>query len=260
MLSNFFHAVIYEPLYNGLVFLIGVMPGHNIGLAVIAITIIVRLLLYPSSKKAILSQIKIKEIQPELEAITRKYKDNREERARKTIELYRDKKVSMFAPILPLLFQLPVILALYYIFSQSGLPTVNISILYSFVSAPEFTSTAFFGLFDITEKNWPIAIIAGVTQFIQASVYLKLTNGKSAPTSNKDEKPSFQQDFQKNMNFQMKYVFPIFVAFFAHTLTAAIALYWTTSNLFSIFQEIITRKPGNLKSLFGEMVVTKTKI
>ncbi len=242
MLSSFFHTVIYEPLYNGLVFLISVMPGHNIGLAVIAITIIVRLFLYPSSKKAILSQIKMKELQPELEQISKKYKENKEERARKTIELYRDKKVSMFAPILPLLFQLPIILALYYIFARSGLPAVNGDILYSFVTAPGFTSTAFFGLFDITEKNWPIAIIAGVTQFIQASVYLKLTDGKNPPSLDKGEKPSFQQDFQKSMNFQMKYVFPVFVAFFAHSLTAAIALYWTTSNIFSIFQEIITRK------------------
>ncbi len=260
MISSFFHAVIYEPLYNGLVFLIGVMPAHNIGLAVIAITIIVRLLLYPSSKKAILSQIKIKEIQPELEAITKKYKDNREERARKTLELYRDKKVSMFAPIVPLLLQLPVILALYYIFTSSGLPAVKADILYSFIRIPEFTSTAFFGLFDIADKNWPIAIIAGITQFLQASVYLNLTNAKNPPVINKDEKPSFQADFQKNMNFQMKYVFPLFVAFFAHTLTAAVALYWTTSNLFSILQEIITRKPNSFKDIFSDRKIIKTKV
>ena len=247
MISSFFHATVYQPLYNSLVFLISIMPGHNIGLALVFLTIIVKLILYPSSKKAILSQIKIKEIQPDLESINKKYKENREERARKTLELYRDKKVNMFAPILPLLLQLPVILALYYIFAQSGLPKVNGDILYSFLKAPEFTSTAFFGLFDIIEKNWPIAIVAGVTQFIQASVYLKLANGKNPPSdNNKDEKPSFQADFQKSMNFQMKYVFPVFVVFFAHTLTAAVALYWTTSNIFSIFQEIITRKPEKL--------------
>src|SRR3989338_8403938 len=138
MISSFFHATVYQPLYNSLVFLISIMPGHNIGLALVFLTIIVKLILYPSSKKAILSQIKIKEIQPDLESINKKYKENREERARKTLELYRDKKVNMFAPILPLLLQLPVILALYYIFAQSGLPKVNGDILYSFLKAPEF--------------------------------------------------------------------------------------------------------------------------
>ncbi len=240
MISSFFHAVVYEPLYNGLVFLIDIIPGHNIGLAVILLTIIVRLLLYPSSRKAILSQMKMQEIQPEIEGINEKYKNSREEKAKKIMELYREKKVNPFAAIVPILFQLPIVITLYYIFAQSGLPTINADLLYSFVKDPEFASISFFGLFDITDKNWPIAVVAGITQFIQASVYVRLTQSK---TPQKPQGSSFQSDFQKSMNFQMRYVFPIFVVFFAHSLTAAIALYWTTTNLFSIMQELVSRRP-----------------
>lgn len=242
MISNFFHAIVYEPLYNGLVFLIDIIPGHNIGFAVIALTILVRLLLYPSSKKAILSQMKMQAIQPEIEALNKKYKDNREEKGRKTLELYREKKINPFAPILPLLLQLPIIFTLYYIFARSGLPTINGDLLYSFVPTPQFVSTNFLNFFDITEKNWPIAIVAGITQFIQATVYVKLTEIKKTEV-NKGSEPSFQADFQKSMNLQMRYVFPILIVFFAHSLSAAIALYWTTSNLFSIMQELTTRRP-----------------
>ncbi len=241
MIGAFFHTVVYEPLYNGLIFLIDSMPGHNIGLAVIVLTLLVRLLLFPSSKKAILSQMKMQEIQPEIEEINRKYKDNREEKAKKTLELYKQKKISPFAPLLPLFFQLPIIITLYYIFARSGLPSVNTALLYSFVHAPQFTSTAFFGLFDITDKSWPVAVVAGITQFIQATVYTRLA-GK---TPQKTGAPSFQADFQKSMNFQTRFVFPIFIVFIAHSLSAAIALYWTTSNLFSIMQELVSR--GKLK-------------
>lgn len=240
MLASLFSALIYEPLYNGLVFLIDIVPGHNIGLAVIALTLVVRLILYPSSRKGIQSQMKMQKIQPEIDEINRKYKDDREARARETLKLYKEKKISPFAPIAPLLLQLPVIFALYYVFARSGLPTINGDLLYSFIHQPENASTNFFNLFDITMKNWPIAVLAGVTQFIQANVYTRLTQSKK---QEKSGEMSFQADFQKSMNFQMRYILPVFITFVAHSLSSAIALYWTTTNLFSIMQELITRRP-----------------
>jgi YidC/Oxa1 family membrane protein insertase len=240
MLGSLFHAVIYQPLYNGLIFLIDIVPGYNIGLAVIALTIIVRLLLYPSSRKAIISQMKLQQVQPEIDEINKKFKDDKEARAKETLKLYREKKINPFAPIAPLLIQLPIIFALYYVFARSGLPVVNGSLLYSFVHQPENASTNFFHLFDITMKNWPIAILAGITQFIQANVYTRLTQSK---TPKKQGDASFQADLQKSMNFQMRYILPVFITFVAHSLSSAIALYWTTTNLFSIMQELITRRP-----------------
>jgi len=242
MISNVFHAIVYEPLYNGLVFLIDLIPTHNVGLAVIALTIVVRLILYPSTRNAIISQMKLKELQPEIEDINKTHKDNKEEKARKTLELYRSKKVNPFAPIFPLFFQLPIVITLYYIFASSGLPVINHDLLYSFVHFPEIVSTNFFSLFDITEKSWPVAVVAGLSQFVQAYVYRRRTDVKAL---RKPSGTSFQADFERSMNVQMQYVFPILIIFFAHSFSAAIALYWTTTNLFSIMQELITHRPKN---------------
>lgn len=236
MLGALFHTIVYEPLYNGLVFFIDVLPGHNIGLAVIALTIVVRLLLYPSSRKAIISQMKLKELQPEAEAIAKEYKDNRDERAKKTLELYRKKGVNPFAPIIPLFLQLPIIITLYYIFAGSGLPAIKAEYLYPFIGFPETASTNFFSLFDITEKSWGIALVAGLSQFVQAYVYRKRT--EVPKELQKPKGTSFQADFERSMNLQMQYVFPVLIVFFSHSLSAGIALYWTTSNLFSILQEL----------------------
>lgn len=243
MLKAFFHTVVYEPLYNGLIFLIDIVPQHNAGLAVIILTILVRVILFPSSRKAIRSQMKMKEIQGEVDAISKKYKDDKQERAKQTMALYKEKKINPLAPIVPLLFQLPIIFSLYLIFAQSGLPKVNSDFLYSFVQLPNMVNTNFFNLFDITQKNLYVALLAGITQFIQASVYVKLTSpSKDSPKEERGSRPSFQADFQKSMNFQMKYLFPFLVTWFAYSLSGAIALYWTTSNIFSIMQELITRR------------------
>lgn len=237
---DFFKVVVYEPLYNILIALIDILPGHNVGLAVIAITIMVRLALYPSSKKAIKSQVKVQEIQGDLQSINKKYKDNREERAKKTMALYKEKGINPLSPIIPLFLQIPIILSLYYIFAKSGLPIVNPELLYSFIPSPDFVTTNFLSLFDVTEKSLPIALLAGLTQFIHAFVYRRFTEKNL-----KKDDTSFQASFQKSMNVQMQYIFPVVVVWFAYSLSAAIAIYWTTSNLFSIIQERLIR--GSMK-------------
>ncbi len=255
MIGSFFNTVVYEPLYNGLIFLIDIIPGHDVGLAVILLTLLVRLILYPSSRNAIRAQMRMQELQPQIEAINEKYKDNREEKARQTLALYREKKLNPLAPIFPLLLQLPIIFTLYFIFSGSGLPEIRADKLYSFISYPLTVDTNFLHLFDVTEKNMLLALFTGITQFAQAFVYKKLTQSKMKPS----QKPSFQADFQKSMNFQMQYVFPIFVAVISYQFTAVIGLYWTTSNLFSIMQELITRRPnGGHKALIQELFGKKS--
>ena len=115
-MSYLFNLFFYEPLYNGLIFLIGVLPRADIGIVVVLFTCIVKLILFPLSKKSVLTQIRMKEIQPELDAIKEKHKENKQEQALKVMALYKERKINPFSGILLIFIQIPIIFALYFVF------------------------------------------------------------------------------------------------------------------------------------------------
>src|SRR3954470_16886321 len=114
MISAVFHALVYNPLYNGLVFLVGAIPTHDVGLAVIALTIIVRVILFPLSKRAVASQMAMKKITPEVEALKKKFKNNSPEQSQAIFALYRERGVHPFAGVGLLLLQFPILIGLYW--------------------------------------------------------------------------------------------------------------------------------------------------
>ena len=238
MISSFFRAVFYQPLYNGLVFLTDVLPFIDAGIAVILFTILVKLVLFPLSKSAVSTQFKMRQLAPELEEIKDKYKEDRQGQARKTMELYKKNKINPFSSIILIFIQLPIIFSLYFVF-RAGLTNINTDLLYSFVPTPENINVMFLGIFDVAGKSWILAIAAAVTNFFQ----IRFSMPKYVPKKLKEgEKPSFKDDLAKSMNLQMRYIFPFVVLFIAHSISSAIAIYWTTSNLFTIGQELVIRK------------------
>ena len=236
MFSYLYNTILVNPLYNSLVGLMDVFPWMDAGIAVIILTIIVRLILFPLSKKAIVTQVRMKEIEPEMNRLREQYKNDRQTQAMKMMQLYKDKKISPFSSILVLLIQLPILLALYHIFLNSGLPVVNTSLLYTFVSVPVI-DIHFLGLVDITQKSLILAIFAAVSQYIQ--LHYSLASVKM-PDSQKGSNP--QMDMAQNMTRNMKYFFPILIFVFAITLPAVVAVYWITTNLFTLGQELVVRK------------------
>lgn len=236
MISNLFHTFFYDPIYNGLIFLMSSFSWMDLGVAVILITVLVKLILFPLTKSSIKTQIKIKEIEPQMEEIKEKYKDNKEELAKQTMEVYSKNQINPFASFFLVLIQLPILFALYFVFLKGGLPDVNFDILYSFIDAPKhIDNIRFLGLIDMTEKNLLLAILAGVSQFFQ----IKLVMPKLKEKSKKD---SMKDDLVRNMQLQMKYIMPVFIFFIAYGLLSVVALYWVTSNLFMIGQELYVRK------------------
>lgn len=233
-MSYLYHTFFFDPLYNTSVILFNILPWADAGIIVIIFTVLVRLAIYPLSRKAVVTQFKMGEIAPELEALKEKYKDKPEEQARQTLALYSEKGVNPFSGILVVVIQIPVILALYRIFLH--FPDVNLDLLYKFVSAPAAVSTQFLGLFDITGKSIVIALLAAVSSYFQ----IKLSTINQS--QNKKSGNSFGDNLAKNMQTQMKYVFPVLVFFIAYRISAVIALYWLTTNLFTIGQEIFVRK------------------
>lgn len=235
-MSSFYHTFFFDPLYNLFVALSNTLPWADVGIMVVLLTILVRLALYPLSKKAIETQIKMNEIAPEIEKIKERHKNDAEAQAKATLALYREKKVNPFSSILMILVQLPIIFALYRIFLH--LADVRADLLYSFVSAPANVNLLFLGFIDISGKSAVIALLAAVSTYFQLSI-----STRSAPVS---KEGGLGDNLSRNMQAQMKYFFPVMVFFISYKISAVIALYWLTTNLFTIGQEIIVRRRPRL--------------
>jgi len=234
-LINAFYTVLYEPLFNALVLLYEYIPGRDFGIAVIFLTLIIRFLLYPLMMKSIRSQKIMAELQPKIKEIQEKYKDDKEKQTKEMMELYKREKFNPFGGCLPLLIQLPLLLALYRVF-WSGLSEGAMSHLYSFVPNPGVINPMFLGFLDLSAPNVVMAILAGAAQFFQT----KTMSVKNPP----DQKNQLSGLMQK----QMLYFFPIFTVVILLKLPAAIGLYWIITALFSVWQQRLVFKKNDQRT------------
>lgn len=232
MIHYIWNTVLYKPLINALAFLVSIVPGGDVGIAVILLTILVKLALFPVSQKSIKNQAAMTMLAPELDKI-KKSGGSKEEQARLTFELYKKHKTNPFSGCLLVLIQIPIIFALYYVFYKG----INFEsgLLYSFVHVPEKINMIFLGLSDLSQKSLVLAILAGVSQYLQAHFMPK-------PATNTGASGSFAESFAKSMQMQMKYVFPVLITWIAYSISGAVALYWITSNIFTVGQQIYVNK------------------
>ncbi len=234
MFKAAFYNFIYDPLYNGLVFLVDSVPNHDIGIAIIILTIVVKIVLYPLSRQAVRTQIAMKEIAPEIDALKEKLKDKQEEQARAIFALYKERGIRPFSSFFLILVQFPILFGLYWVFWHGGLPEVDASLLYAFIPRPEMVNMEFLGLLDMRERSLLLAACAGLTQL----VYARLSMGVRKPRTETTE-ASFANDMAHSFDLQARYILPLIVAGIAYTVASAVPLYWTTSNLFMIAQEFM---------------------
>lgn len=232
MLTIIWNTVLYHPLINALAFLVSIIPGGDVGLAVIILTILVKVILFPFSQKAIKNQAAMNMLAPELDKI-KKSGASKEEQAKLTFELYKKHKTNPFSGCLLVLVQIPIIFALYFVFYK-GI-NFDSGVLYSFVHIPAKMNMLFLGFLDIGVKSLPLAILAGVSQFLQAYYMPK----PATPSAGGGD---FAQSFAKSMQMQMKYVFPLLITWIAYSISGAVALYWITSNMFAVGQQIYVNK------------------
>lgn len=239
MISQIFHSVFYQPLYNGLVFLISVIPGADVGLAVVILTLLVKIIILPLSHRSVASQAKMRSIEPEIKKVKEQHKD-KQEQARQVMDLYKKHGVNPLSGCFLMVIQLPVIFALYWVFLKGLAHNIDQTLLYSFVTAPEHINTLFLGLVDMSKKNIILAALAGISQYFQMKFSMP-----PIPKDNGEKKKgdlSFKDEFTKNMNLQMRYMLPGIVFFVAYSISSAVALYWLVSNLFSIGHELIVKR------------------
>ena len=236
MIGNLFNLILYQPLFNALIFLYAYLSGHDFGIAIIILTAAIRLALYPLMAQSIRSQKILNELQPKIQEIQKQYKDDKQQQAKAMMELYQKEKFNPFGGCLPLLIQLPILLALYQVFWR-GFQAEQLGFLYSFVPSPGVIDPMFLGLINLTQPNIVFAILAGIFQFFQSKMMM--------PQMKKQQRGSDQMaQFSGAMQKQMVYLLPVFTVFILWKLPAAIGLYWLVTTLFSIIQQyLIYKKP-----------------
>lgn len=231
MFSFIFNQLLYKPLFNGLIFIYGIVP--DFGIAIVFLTVIVRVILYPLMQVSLKSQRVISKIQPELKEIQKKHKNNKEEQMKEIMALYQKNSISplaLFIPFLALFVQVPILIALFYVF-QGSFGDLKTDMLYSFIDKPQAFNPVFLGIVDLSAANILFAAFAGLSQFIQAKLMVV-----------KDQKISNKGDFSAVMSKQMQYFMPFFTFIIASKMPAGLSLYWIASTLFTIFQQKIIIK------------------
>lgn len=231
MISSLFNVIFYQPLFNGLVFLYNIVPGHDMGVSIIILTIVIRLIIWPLTNKSIKNQKALAVIQPQIEEIKRKFKDNKEVQAKELMRIYSENKINPLAGLLPLIIQIPIIIALWQVFLNSV--NLDVASLYSFIPPPETIRTVFLGLFDLSHKSVVLAILAGGLQYFQTKMIMP------PPVKNQGGQPAGKPDFGRMMSKQMLYFGPILSVVIFWSLPAALPLYWIAVTLLTILQQYL---------------------
>ncbi len=235
-MTDFFHTFIYLPIHNLLVFFVDIVPGGDLGLAVIGATIAVKLILLPLSLQAVKTQKAMKLLEPELKELKEKHKDDKEAQAREMFALYKKYNVKPFASILMLFVQIPIVFGLYFVCQGAALTALDPSLLYAFIPLPEAVNPLFLGIFMVTGPSIVLALAAGVTQFAQAWYAIPVP-----PAPAKDATPSMQEEFGRAIALQARFMLPVLIAVFAYFGSGAIAIYFAASNIFMLAQEFLVR-------------------
>lgn len=223
-----YHELLFRPIYNLTIALYDVL-WSDLGIAILALTVMVRLLLWPLTAKTLHSQKAMQDLQPKLKAVQKQFKDDKERQAKETMELYKREKVSPFASCLPLLLQLPLFIALYQALT-AGLDSENLNMLYSFVGNPGEVSTIGFGFLDLASRSIPLAVLAAGVQYVQA----RMMTTQRAVVKTEDSK---DEDTMAIMNKQMLYFMPALTLFIGISLPAGLTLYWLLTNVMMVIQQ-----------------------
>lgn len=251
-----FDTIFVQPLMNILFFIYGIIPGHDFGVAVIIMTVLIRFAMWPVMAKQLHSQKKMQALQPEIAKIRAETKGDKQQESARLMELYKEKEINPLASCLPLVIQLPFLIALFAVFSRAtqGIevvapllygPVKNLSWIQQVIQNPSLFSAELFGFINLAAKNNIIlALLAGATQYYQVWQITPRNVDSSDPSA--------------AANKMMTWMFPLVTAWIGYTLVAALPLYWAVSNGISILQQTLTMRE-EVDKMEEAKVVTKVR-
>lgn len=244
-MGNIFTVIFYQPILNLLVFLYNTVSFQDLGVAIILLTVLIKLILWPFGQKAIKSQKALQDLQPKVEELKKKYADDKVELSRATMDLYKESNINPLSSCLPLLIQLPFLFAVYRVF-RDGLNN-KLDLVYSFVYKPEVINGMSFGFLDLNKPNIYLAVLAGVAQFVQA----KMMMTKQPPIKSDGAK---DESMTAIMNKQMLYFMPAITIFIGISLPGGLTLYWFVITALTALQQLFVFKIKSKKTDSKEMI------
>lgn len=246
-MGNIFTVVFYQPILNLLVFLYNTVSFQDLGVAIILLTIIIKLILWPLGRKSIKSQKDLQDLQPKLDELKKKYADDKVGLSQATMDLYKESHINPFSSCLPLLIQFPFLIAVYQVF-RDGLSN-KLDLVYPFISKPEIINGLSFGFLDLSKPSIYLAILAGLAQFWQAKMMMT-------------KKPAIKTDGSKDenmtaiMNKQMLYFMPAVTVFIGISLPGGLTFYWFVLTVLTALQQLLVFKKKEAESpiIEGELI------
>ncbi|MDA0376051.1 MAG: YidC/Oxa1 family membrane protein insertase [bacterium] len=241
VMTQLFRTFITKPLLNGLIFVASHTPGYNLGVAIILLTIIVKLMLFMPTQHAMEGQRKMQAVQPKMDAMKAKFKDNPKKLQEETMKLWKEHKVNPMQSCLPMLIQFPILIGLFFTIRDGSILALSEHLLYApYQNLTWDFGTQFLGM-DLTLPNktvMPILLVA--MQFYQMKLSFAMNKKKEEKSGKKKKKEAAsQQEMQQKM---MMYGLPLMIGFFAIQFPAAVSLYWAASTVFAIGQQVYVNR------------------
>jgi YidC/Oxa1 family membrane protein insertase len=291
-----FDTLIVQPIFNLLVFIYALIPGHNFGLAIIIFTILVRLLMWPLVRKQLHHAKAMRQLQPEMKKIKAAAKGDRQKESKLVMELYKEREINPFASIGIVLLQLPILIGLYYAIRRLiDHPGNLVDFSYPFVQHLSWIQTiaqdihkfdaSLFGLVNLTKTAsnnghiyWPalvIVIASAAAQYLQSKQLLPQSDDKRSLRAIMREAGKGKHTDQTEVNAAVSrstiYLIPVIVLVVSLNLAVALPLYWLVSSTVAYFQqarvlerdvaeaEAVAEKPSKKPPKAG-LKVTRTTI
>ncbi len=244
-----FRTFISAPFLNFLIFIASFMPGYNLGIAIILLTLAVKILLFFPTQHALEGQKKMQMLQPKLEALKARYHGDAKKIQEETMKLWTEHKINPFQSCLPMVIQFPVLIGLFYVIRDGSDLSLSRHLIYGvYQNLPWHFGTHFLWL-DLLKPDYivmPLLLVA--LQFLQMKLTFSLQKRKKAKEAvidvssdgkPKEKEPMNPQDMQQKM---MLYGLPLMIGVFAFQFPSAVALYWGVSTLFGIGQQMIVNR------------------
>ena len=225
------------------------IPGA-MGFSIILLTIVIRILLYPLSKKQLASAHKMQLLKPEIDKLKEKYKDKKKQQEQQ-LKLFKKHGINPAAGCLPTILQFPILIGLYQVFLQvlnngdfeALVEQINKIVYFPFLKIIEIDPD-FFGIsMGIKPSDWKeagvwllvIPVVTAGISFYQTQLMME----GSAPVVKKEGK---EEDFGTSMQKQMKFMFPMMLGWISYAFPLGLTLYWNTFAAFGILQQFRVKR------------------
>ena len=267
-----FTTILIQPLTNGLILFYKIL-NLNMGLAIIIFSLVLRYALSPLTKPYLESMKKIKQVEPQLSKLKRKYKGDKTKLMKAQADLYKQKGINPGAGCLPYLLQIVILIALFNVFTRVLSPATNgadalNAILYEPLKFAEPHSLNMDFLYlDLGRPDvfrfeglpfplpGPILILAAAIQFLSAKMMapsVKIEEKVAKKTRTKED------DISVAMQQSTIYTSPLFTLIFGMSFSSGLALYWLMFSVFQAFQQYSTSGWGGLTPWINKIGLLKS--